>query len=333
MTVAVPVVWLDTAKTAPSENVAAVDAWARSRGLRLTGFASDDRLALPYPDAAVARVEAELDRAREAIAALDGPTADAALGRAEGELFAHPEVPQSAWLLAEILRARAARSKTIAPESPAAAAAALAEAKRLDGGRMAGLAEPPDPEGDDTTPLVDVAVEGEEVGALRIDGTPSAQGNAPLRVRAGRHHAAVFVAGKLAYATWFVAAPGSHLTVPQIRVPCSRSDLAAVRLEGSRLSAERVRCDDWVAARRGASSLFVARCHRDGCGPLAEWRVLAPTAPLVPRYEDRRVPAWATWGAIGAVTLVVATVVLVGSGALESPPESTRFSYGGVVSR
>jgi hypothetical protein len=235
--------------------------------------------------------------------------------------------------LAEILRARAARSKTVAPESPKDAATALAEAKRLDGGRMAGLAEPPDPEGDDTTPLVDVTVEGEEAGALKVDGAPSVGGKGGLRVRAGRHHAAVFVAGKLAYATWFVAAPGSHLAVPQIRVPCSRSDLAGVRLEGSRLSAERVRCDDWIAARRGASSLFVARCRRDGCGPLAEWRVLAPAAPLVPRYEDRRVPTWATWGAVGAVTLVVATVVLVGSGALESPPESTRFSYGGVVSR
>lgn len=327
----VPVVWLDTGESAKSESRAAIDAWARSRGVRLVGFASDQRSALPYPEAVVLRVEQEIVRARDAISALDADAADAALGRAETELVAHPEVPQSAWLLAEILRARAARAKGVAPKDEARANSALREAHGLDLGRAAGIGEPESAETDEGP--VDVAVEGDDDGELRVDGRPRGPERGLLHLAPGRHHVTLVVDGRPVWAAWTFAARGAKIVVPSQRVPCSREDLAIVELRGASVVAPRARCDDWVTARRSPSSLMLARCHGDACGPLVEWRIRLPEAPLVPRYEDRRVPMWAKVTGVAAVVVLVAGVALVGSGAFETPTETTRFSYSGVVPR
>jgi hypothetical protein len=332
----VPVVWLGGGDGGPS-NAASIDAWAKGRGVRLVGFASDSRNALAYPESVVLRVEQEISRAREATAALDAEASDAALARAESDLLGHPEIPQSAWLLAEILRGRAARARSVAPKNEARAEAAVREARGLDGGRASGIGEGEEPE----TPLamVELDLDGAEHGEILIDGRPRTPAKKDSSLRAsvlvspGRHHVVLTVGGRPVWAAWTFATTGSRLTVPSLRLSCSRDDFAGVELRGSNVLASQVRCDEWVAARRSQSALFVARCSGDHCGPLVEWRVRLPDAPLVPRYEDRRVPAWATWTAIGAVAAVVAGVVLVGSGALETPPQTTRFSYGGVVPR
>lgn len=326
-----PVVWLETESVASAQSGAALEAWASARGARLVGFSSDSRLALSYPAATVTRVEQELGHARDATAALDGEAADASLTRAETELFAHPEIPQSAWLLAEILRGRAARVRAVAPKDEASAEAAIREARGLDGGRAAGIGEGDDPEGG--LGVVDLWLDGAEQGDVLLDGRPSKGGRSKLSASPGRHHVGLAVGGRLVWASWTVVTAGAHLAVPSLRVPCSRGDFAGVILRGAEVDARRARCTDWVAARRSPGGLFVARCSAAHCGPLVEWRVRLPDAPLVPRYADRRVPVWATWGAIGAVAVVVAGVALVGAGAFETAPQTTRFSYGGVISR
>ncbi len=335
----VPVVWLGGGEGGTS-SATSIDAWAKGRGVRLVGFASDSRNGLAYPEAIVLRVEQEIARAREATAALDAEGSDTALARAESDLLAHPEIPQSAWLLAEILRGRAARARSVAPKDEARAAAAVREASGLDGGRASGIGEGEEPEL--ALGTVELTLDGAEHGDILIDGRPrnEAKKDGPavrtvsglsLLVSPGRHHVVLAVGGRPVWAAWTFATTGTRLTVPSLRISCSRDDFAGVDLRGSSVSASHVRCDDWVAARRSQSALFVARCSGDHCGPLVEWRVRLPDAPLVPRYEDRRVPTWATWTAIGAAAAVVAGVVLVGSGALETPPQTTRFSYGGVV--
>ena len=328
----VPVVWLGGGDAVPS-SATSIDEWATARGLRLVGFASDSRNALAYPEPIVLRVEQYIGRAREATAALDAEAADTAIARAESELLAHPEIPQSAWLLAEILRARAARARSVAPKDEARAESAVREARGLDGGRASGIGEGEEP--DTALATVEVTLDGAEHGEILVDGRTrtDAKKARSILVSPGRHHIMLAVGGRSVWAAWTFATTGSRLAVPSLRVSCSRDDFAGVDLRGSNVAATQVRCEDWVAARRSQSALFVARCSGDHCGPLVEWRVRLPDAPLVPRYEDRRVPAWATWTAIGAVAVVVAGVVLVGSGALETPPQTTRFSYGGVVQR
>jgi len=326
----VPVVWLDTGESAKAESRASLEAWARSRGVRLGGFVSDSRSALGYPEAVVTRVEQEVGRARDAISALDADAADAALGRAETELVAHPEVPQSAWLLAEILRTRAARAKAVAPKDEARANAALREAQGLDLGRAAGIGEP---ESTESEPTIDVAVEGDDDGELRIDGRPRGPERGVLHLAPGRHHVSLLVDGRPVWGAWTFATRGSTISIPSQRVPCSREDLAKVALRGTVVVAPHARCDDFVTARKSPSALLVARCHGEACGPLVEWRVRLPEAPLVPHYEDRSLPTWAKVTGVTAIVVVIAGVALVGAGAFETPNETTRFSFGGVVPR
>ena len=309
----------------------ALEAWAAARGARLVGLAPETREPLPYPAALVASIEAALTRGHEAIASLDGPAADAALGSAEAALAAHPEVPQGAQLLAEVLRARALRAIRVVPSDAAAARAALAEAHGLDGGRVPGLGEPPEPPG--ATVTLDVArAELTDDDALLLDGRPLPPG--PASVTPGRHQLTLVSGGAPVWARWVTAAEGLRVAVPVLRTPCASSDVAGARLErGVVRLPPGVLCARWAVARAAGPDVDVAACAGGACAPVVPWRVRAPEAALAPRYVDGAVPAWAKWTAAGTVTAVVAGVVLVAAGALESAPRATRFSYGGLVER
>ena len=86
-------------------------AWARTFAARPRHARGLERVDLTIAD----RVEKELDRAREAIAALDADVAERALARAETLLREHPELPQAAWLRAEVHRSWAARWTRVEP--------------------------------------------------------------------------------------------------------------------------------------------------------------------------------------------------------------------------
>ena len=93
----------------------AISSWARAHGIKLQrpratvvpSFAVDDRDS--------DEVELRLEAAREATDARDADATDRALTSAESILRAHPEMPQAAWLMAEALRAKAARLRSRAP--------------------------------------------------------------------------------------------------------------------------------------------------------------------------------------------------------------------------
>ena len=110
---AVPYVWVGDTPGPRAER--ALEEWAKLRSVALAPPQAVPVQPIPVDLAVADAVEAELLHARDAIAALDGDGADKALARAEVELLAHPELPQAAWLLAEVRRASALRTSRIQP--------------------------------------------------------------------------------------------------------------------------------------------------------------------------------------------------------------------------
>lgn len=335
----------------PDDARRAIGTWAMARGLRVhTATARVIAPSLPLDLTTADRVEKELDRAREAVAALDGDVAERALARAEALLREHPELPQAAWLRAEVHRSWAARWTRIEPRDDQRALLAWQEAEALDGGRAAGIGEvafPPRPRSAATL-TVDGAP-GRKVVArldgLELTGTTSPDGvvSYPLDVAPAEHQLVVTVDGEPVFASWVSIGPTSagaaRPTIP-VQVgdggACSGASLAGVTRSGSAVSAAGVTCDSWVAAapaaRRGA--ILVARCARSTCGTFVEWRSGGGLEAAGPSHaagpHDRAWPAWATWTAIGVGAVAVTTVVLIATGVLESRPTEPRFVAGGV---
>jgi len=329
----------------------AIGAWARARGLRIhTALASPVATAVAIDFTVADRVEKELDRAREAVAALDADVAERALARAEALLREHPELPQAAWLRAEVHRSWAARWTRVEPRDDQRALLAWQEADALDGGRAAGIGEVAFPPRARTlTTLTIDGAPGRKVIArldgVELAGSTSSEGiiSYALDVAPAEHQLVVTVDGDAALSSWVsigATSPGAPRPTIPIHVgdggACSGASLAGVTREGATVLAAGVTCDSWVAAapaaRRGA--ILVARCARSTCGSFVEWRSeggLEASGPqnAVPP-NDRAWPAWATWTAIGVGAVAVTTVVLIATGVLESRPTEPRFVAGGV---
>ncbi|MBK6459867.1 MAG: hypothetical protein IPF92_02495 [Myxococcales bacterium] len=360
----VTLVWLDGGGQVESRarpdaaQARALEAWATARGVRLVGLAQETRAPLPYSAPVVASIETSLTRGQDAIASLDGATADEALGAAETALAAHAELPQAPFLLAEVLRARALRATRLAPPNEAAARAALAEARGLDGGRVPGLGDPPEAPGPTAaTVAIDLVARLAADDALLLDGRPlrpgptnlevspeganggrwraRAEGEvARMNVTPGRHQLALVSSGALVWARWLTASEGLRVAVPVVRTACAPRDLAETRIQsGLAHPPPGALCGRWATARAAGPDVELATCTGSVCAPLVAWRVRAPEAPLAPRYVDQGFPTWAKWTTASAVTAILAGVVLVASGAFEAAPRTTRFTYGGLVER
>lgn len=328
----------------------AVFEWARARGLRIRAATVSSRGALENLDLTIAdRVEKELDRAREATAALDADVAERALARAETLLREHPELPQAAWLRAEVHRSWAARWTRVEPRDDGRAQVAWQDADALDGGRAAGIGEvafPPRPRIAAT--LAVQGVSSQRVVA-RLDGhelTASVTASTTtyaLDVAPTEHQIVVTVDGETVFASW-VAISDAPTVAPVITVrvsresACAASSFGGVSADGAGgVRAPGVGCDHWVAAlpteRPGA--VLVARCERAACGPLLEWRVsgaLDATAGVAPPHVQRGGgwPAWATWTVLGVGAVTATTITLIATGVFESRPTEQRFVAGGV---
>jgi hypothetical protein len=324
--------------------------WGRARGLRIV--TASDRVgggALRLDPSIADRVEKELDRARDAISALDADVAERALARAEALLRDHPELPQATWLRAEVHRGWAARFTRVEPRDEQRAQSAWQDADALDGGRAAGIGEvafPPRPRATTT-----FAVSGAPTRKLvvRLDGAelaPTTTTNGAvsytLGVAPAEHQLVVTLDGETVFASW-VAIAAVAADAPRSAIPihvgddgaCSGASLSGVARDGASVHAVGVTCDHWVAAapaeRRGA--VLVARCARSACSPFLEWRsegglTYPPQAPVAPHVAPW--PAWATWTAIGIGVLAATTITLVATGVLESRPTEQRFVAGGV---
>jgi hypothetical protein len=274
------------------------------------------------------RVEAELARAHDAVTAEDDAGADRALAHAEGLLRAHAELPNAAWLMAEVHRAWSSRWSRLPPHDPDRARIEWQRAAALDGGRSAGVGEGSAPR----EALIDASLVLAGEGAARLDGSPVQEG--ALKVAPGEHQLVVVQHGAIVWADWVSFSPNAtvHVAVPD-PAPCSTEDLAHARLFDGTVRASAVRCASWVAAAPGpAGSLLVATCEVGACGTVLEWSSRLP--PFVPRAGEgaaHRWPRWATWTLVGVgVAATAVGVSLAASGAFRSSPASGQFVSGGL---
>ncbi len=348
-----PVVWIGEGRSAREDAARALAEWARARGVRLTPLGDIATPASPGPkiDLELAdKVEKEIDRGREALSSNNADEAERALARADAILREHPELPQAAWLRAECERAWAQRFLRAPPRDEARARIAWENAQALDDGRVAGIGEtsfPPRPKVE--TAIALRAAHPERI-TLRLDGrvlkpTESTSHGAlyKLEVSPAEHHLyATTESGRVVFASWIAIMQSSAatLTSPTTSIAvseggsCSREDFASVQQgAGGRVLAEGVTCDQWIAAiptPDRPNSVLVARCERDVCGPLLEWRVERLTAaPPQSLTKTSHWPAWATWTLVGIGAGAAASAALVATGVFESRPVEPRFVVGG----
>ncbi len=231
-----------------ADQTRALSSWALAHGVRLMAPNDEAVPALAIDPRIADDVERLLDRARDAMVARDGEAVDRVLSAAASTLRAHPELPQAAWLMAEVERARSSRLRRIAPVDEAAASAAWTRAEALDGGRVAGIGEQaaaPPPAATLTLPAGLPAS-----ATVLLDGSPAA--TTTVSTRAGPHALVVLVDGSPAWASWIDAPAGtSSVQVSAPLVPgCSKIDVARAKMVGEGIDASGVRCGS-VARRHG----------------------------------------------------------------------------------
>jgi hypothetical protein len=309
-------------------------AWAEARGVRLSAPTASPAVAIK-PDLAIGdAVEDDLSRARDAITSQDAAAADAALARAEELLRAHPELPQASWLLAEVLREGAVRSRQLAPHDATRAALAWNRAASLDRGRAAGVGEVT---GDaaTTSALATLSIAGlaaDEAAKARV--TVDGVSTTTLASATGDHQVRVTIEGALVWAGWVRVAAGHDravVTLPRA-APCSQEDLSRAGLRATP-SASGVACGDWVHVDDDASDagLGIARCSGDACGPVVRWKV-GPPGPVVPesRGHETRWPVWGTAAIVTAGVVVVAVATLAATGVFRPTHDQAVFTTGGL---
>ena len=315
-------VWLSASSVLPTFR-ADLDAFAHSRLLRLEApreNAAAFHTSAYAPDA-VAQIESSLEEARNAGASLEQSRALSALERAEHVLREHPELPQSAWLMAEIFEQSATVENT-APDGAEAADALRKRAAALEGSRAAPFSDRA-PEAEATLASTQrLSVEGLEPGdGLEWDGVPT---QPTLMTSAGDHHARVTRAGRLLWAGWVKLAaevPSVHLPVPET-VACSSDDIGRSHLAAGRaVAAANARCDSYVLARARPGGIEAAQCESEHCGNVVIWehpQVAAATAPAAKKT------IWPYAIAATAGALVVGSIVLWRAGAFDQANPSTR---------
>jgi hypothetical protein len=311
-----------------------LDAFAQARLLRLEAprenVASfrDGRTSAYAPDA-VAQLESSLEEGRNAAGALEQSRALAALERAEHVLRDHAELPQSSWLMAEILELSADVEST-APDGADAARALRKRAAALEGPRAAPFSDRATPESDvEIEPAVPIEVQGLEPNdTLEWDGM---QSGASLSTAPGEHHARVARNGRLLWAGWTRVTAGAgatrlRLPVPET-VPCSLDDIGQGRfIAGRAAPAPHARCDSYVLARpRPMGGIEAAVCERETCGAIVIWEH-AQAGPRQASTADKK-HLWPYAVAVTAGVLAVTGVVLWRTGVFDRPEQSSNESW------
>jgi hypothetical protein len=276
-----------------------------------------------YAPDVVAEVERLLEEARNETASLEQNRALAALQRAEQGLREHPELPQSAWLMAEVLQLSADVEDTEG-DGAEAALALRQRAAVLEGPRAAPFSDRAPGSGLEAPHAAPLSVLGLEASDhLEWDGSEPIS---PLTAAAGEHHARVLRNGRLLWAGWItVGAQAAELRLPVPEtVACSTDDLAGGRFEaGHALPAAHARCESYVLARaRAGGGIEAALCERTRCGSVVIWEHASGT---VVHAETKR-SAWPYALAAGAGALVITGLVLWRSGAFDRPGAPTVTS-------
>jgi hypothetical protein len=324
------IAWLWLAQAPPdAEQALTLSAWAQSNRVELIQPSNVVPATLTVDPALAGAIEAHLERARDAAAARDEDEVDRALGSAHNLLEAHAELPNAAWLLAEVERARSARWRRMRPALREEADRAWSRAEALDGGRVAGLGESDSTEHPEAAVLSVGSAPDEQAW---LDGEPLPGG--PIASRAGPHSLVVTWQGSPAWAGWIELPPGnSTLPLPVLNEPaCSRADLDRAKATQSSIDASEVRCARWVAVTAGllAGSVRIATCAAGRCDPLTDWQP-PPVWTRLPteRKGTARWPTWATWSLVGT-GVAIGAAVAVGIAAGQGPPRETKFVGGGL---
>jgi hypothetical protein len=341
MSGALILLWLGTAASLKAHEPD-LEGWAQSRERRIEEPLSEPELPpARHDDALAEHIEALLAEARTQAYSSDTAGAEAALDSAEKLVQTSSELPESAWLMAEILNERAsvvgARDASLAtdlerradllagrraaPFVAAAPVAPLAKGARKSAtltDASAPLAAPASPSVTLDGPLLtdDVAVDGVEV-------LP------PRTIPDGAHHVRVLRGGRLAWAGWLtVAGTDVNLAVAQ-PLPCSTTDLSPAVLGGERRS---VLCDDYAMAREvGSERIEVALCHQASCGPFLPWSRgwgASFEGPMHPPPKPHSTSAWVLWTAGGVAAVIIGGFVLAEEGAFERRgPTQKTFTF------
>lgn len=291
-----PVVWMDAA---PEQVPSVLQTWASERGLRLVSPSEGGQHAIAVDPAIATRVEEDLRVAREMTTQHDADRAERSLARAEALLRAHPEIPQAAWLLAEVERGWAARFFQLEPRDVDRAARHWRAAAALDGGRAPGIGEPITA----IDPVAAFSIDTQGSAEMIWDGDPITAG--AHEARPGMHQLVAKASGEVVFAQWINVTPAMtvHVALPSAE-PCSRVDFTA---KGS------VQCPSWIEAKRGdrAGTFVVRTCAANACG--AELLVAPFTnGPEIPPITHPRhgLPVWAAWTLAGVG--IVATGIAAG---------------------
>ncbi len=280
----------------------------------------------------VSELEADLDRARTAAVSLDETRALELLASVEARLREHPELPQSAWLMAERLRLSATQSARRG--NAALAARNGAGAAVLEGSRSAefGEAEPSQPMPAAQT----VAFEGlDPRDRLELDGQPLS--GRDISLMPGEHHVRIVRGGRLVLARWVRIGAGARavdLALPPLE-PCSAEDLSGLRLEDGRVKPARgTRCSRWVTATRARGGLGLADCFGERCAPIVIHPFTRDPALLAfPAQPEREQPSnlLVKIAVAGSAALLLGTAIVWQAGAFDDEPKArSQWVYGGV---
>ncbi|HET7544198.1 MAG TPA: hypothetical protein VFK05_30215 [Polyangiaceae bacterium] len=318
-------VWLSATAILPTFR-ADLDAFAHSRLLRLEApreNAAAYHTSAYAPDA-VAQIESSLEEARNAAAALEQSRALGALERAERVLREHPELPQSAWLMAEIWQ-QSAEIENSAPDGAEAASVLRKRAAALEGPRATPFSDSSD-RAPDFGPELEAAravrVEGLEPGdELSWDGVRS---EPPVMTATGSHHVRVARDGRLLWAGWLELGAGVasvRLPVPET-VACSADDIGRGHFaQGRAIAAAHARCDSYVLARAREGGIEVALCERERCGNVVIWEH-RQTDVAAARPAKKKLWPYAIAASVGA--LAVTSIALWRAGVFEHGEPSSR---------
>jgi hypothetical protein len=305
-----------SAGAVPAESTTTVEAERAQRTMWVRGVV---RPTMGQAGDVAQTIEASLDEAQTLAASLDEERALVLLADVEKELLLHPELPQAAWLMAERHQLAAAiRRKQ--PGGDEDAARLLASAEALEGPRAAPFGEggdaAPENSGVAAPPKLRALLSVRDLDVhdeLVVDGF-SAKGS--WSVLPGRHHAEVLRGSRVVWAGWFDVPAEARvdrlLGVPE-RLACSGEDFGETAVGGRAPDVPAgVRCERWIAVRRGATGLEVAWCEGPRCtayGPLLAEQGAPKAAPV-------RIPPWLAATIVGA-TAVGAATLLVATGTFE----------------
>lgn len=324
--VALALVWAGASPATPGE-LAALGAWADVHRYALVAPGPSERPPMGHDDELAGSCERRLAEARDLLAAREDDEARSTLASVEQTLRDHPELPESAFIMAERLRmlavadARAAGRETIA-------ASLVARADALEGGRATTFGETPRARTEPTRIDVSIVVHGARRAVIVWDGVPR---SGTFATSAGEHHLLVLRGDRLVYAGWIAASAPGPIDVYAPDAPaCSAEDLEGAALGDAATAPADVRCGAWAIAGPSAGgsndAVLVATCKRARCDAPIEWRAHRddPSMPPPPIVVERwRWPAWATWTLAGAGAALATGAVLWRTGAFTTRGETT----------